>query len=496
MKRSAGVFCAIRSLPGRSGIGDLGPVAYDFVDWLAAAGQRFWQVLPITLPDHVGSPYASLSSLAGNWRLISFEHMVARGLLPHHPVLKQRYGHQPIQHKKLTRQKRSELFEAFEWFEAKGRPTDRRAFARWVKAEGEWLANYSLYAALKQTFRNHRWYEWPKAYHTPARAMKVVTPKILHRQKFYAYMQWVFFMQWQDLKTYAHKQGIQIMGDLPFYPPLESVEVWSHRRHFMISKDHTRKYVAGVPPDIFSSTGQKWGNPVYRWPTHQHEGFAWWLQRIRESLKHYDILRIDHFRGYDHTWWIPIRAKDGRSGHWVNTPSNAILQRIKRRWPKLPFMVEDLGLYSPNAERLRQQYGLNGMRVFLFGWVWMHNNIHHPTAVQPDFHYYTSTHDTNTVMGWWRDEATHKQRQRIKDYFGSTSRLNWRCIEAVYKSQAGVAMVSIQDVLGLGSSARLNRPGTIRGNWSWRVPKHQLTRRLAKQLGRMVERYADPKSPH
>ncbi len=485
-RRRAGIFCAVSSLPSRGGIGDFGPSAYQFVDWLAAAGQSYWQILPLTLPDAFGSPYASSSSRAGDWKLISPELLVRKQLLPRSAWRPGRLQSTRIHHDAVERTKKKLLERSFEYFQAGGTSAQHRAFERWRQAERGWLAPYTTYAVLEEAHQGRQWGDWPPRYQNPVSAQRSLSVELRRRQDFFAYMQWIFFQQWGELKRYANRQGLRVIGDLPFYVRHDSVDVWAHPELFKVDYRGRPIFVAGVPPGLFTDLGQKWGYPVFDWPAHRRTDFAWWYGRIRQALRLYDVLRIDHFRGYEHTWWIPAKATDGRAGHWVRTPWKTLLAGLVRRWPARPFLVEDLGLYSKKTDLIRAAYKLRGMRVFQFGWRWPQTNIHQPARVTADYYFYTSTHDSNTIMGWWRDEATAAERQRVKAFLPPHRSMHWALIEAVYRSRGFAAMIQIQDLLGRGTRDRMNLPGTIERNWSWRLPVKACTPALARRLRKLT----------
>lgn len=487
--RPAGILCAVSSLPSADGIGTFGPEAFAFVDWLAEAGQRYWQVLPLSIPDSVGSPYAPVSSAAGNWMLISTTMLIKDGLLPR-TWKRQAVEHRPIRHRAVAKRRWLELHAAYDYFLQHGTSAHGRRMQQFSRQAKDWLPDFVLYAALKERFDGQPWWHWPKKYQSIITARTAIDSQLRERMHFQTFLQWVFTEQWQRVRAHARRQGIRIIGDLPFYPPHDSADVWARRELFELKPNGQPKLVAGAPPDVFSTKGQRWGNPVYRWSAHRRDGFAWWYQRIAVSLQRYDLLRLDHFRGYANTWRIPVQSPDGRRGYWISTPGRKILQGICRRWPQRPFLAEDLGLFSPNAEHLLREFGIDGMRVWVFGWSGLRNNIHDPRNVQKDFYFYTSTHDTNTIRGWWNTEARWFERKHLRAYLGRVTDVRWQAIEDVYASQADVAMVQLQDVLGFGAAARVNTPGRIRGNWSWRFPRKILTRNLARRLRQLTQRYA------
>lgn len=486
--RPAGIFCPVSALPSRSGIGDFGPAAYRFIDWLAAAGQRYWQVLPLTIPDSVGSPYAPASSLAGNWLLISLESLADEGLLPsklrpHGKLTSGRVVYRTVYRKKLA-----VLRQSYNYFLRFGDPQLQRSWRAFVRREHFWLDDAAWFLALKDRYRHQAWWRWPVNDQTRQTA-NLNDAKLSQRYDFQTYLQWVFDRQWSAVRRAAHQRGLRIIGDMPFGPPLDSAEVWSRPELFMLDRRHRPKMVGGVPPDAFTGRGQRWGNPVYRWSAHRADRYQWWTERLHVALERYDTIRFDHFRGLAATWHIPANQSNPRHGRWVASPGREILRRLVRSTRSLPLMAEDLGHFSPNAEHLRRAFRIDGMRVLLFAWSGLPHNIHHPDFLQSDMYYYTSTHDTNTVQGWWRDEAKWYERMHARNRFGTAKQIHWQFIDQVYQSRADVAMIPLQDVFGLGSSSRLNRPGVKRGNWGWRFATKLLTAPSAARLGKLAEKY-------
>ncbi|MBI2984427.1 MAG: 4-alpha-glucanotransferase [Candidatus Kerfeldbacteria bacterium] len=485
--RPAGIFCPVSALPSRFGIGDFGPGAYRWLDWLAAAGQQYWQVLPLTIVDAAGSPYMSSSSRAGNWLLLSPERLVDAGWLEPADVGGRPEPAATIGYRRAARIKRRILGRAYRRFL---RTADRRSLQRWqafVARQQSWLEPFALYAALKDHWRHQPWWRWPAAYQTWSSTRRQVPPSVVRGQRFHTFLQWLFDEQWTALRSAAHDRGIRIIGDLPFFTPLDSVEVWQDRSLFQLTRTGRPQAVAGVPPDPFNPQGQRWGMPVYRWSKHRRHRFQWWQERLQAALGRYDLVRFDHFHGYVSTWHIPARHLRARRGHWVATPGREILQTLRQSSWRKRILVEDLGHYSPRAEQLRRGFHLPGTRVLIFGWSGLRDNIHSLPHIGPDVFCYTSTHDTNTVNGWWQQEARWYERRQVARLFLATSQLHWRFITAVYRSGARVAMVPVQDVLGLGSEGRLNKPGTKRRNWRWRLRPGLLTSRLARRLRHLTE---------
>lgn len=486
MTRSAGVFLPISSLPSRFGIGDFGQPARQFVDWLAAAGQHYWQLLPLTIPDSVGSPYASPSNLAGNWQLTSPELLVRAGWLPPSAIPRRDPTSEPIRHRAVARTKLRLLDRAYAMFSQDASPRERRSYAAWKRRQGQWLQRFSFYQALKDQYHGRPWWEWKKQDRRYDPTVHSLTARMRHQMDFHAFCQWIFWRQWQTLKQYANDRGIRIIGDIPFYIPFDSAAVWTQPELFEIDRLGRLQAVAGVPPDGFSDDGQRWGNPVYRWAAHRATRYRWWVDRFRAAAALYDVVRIDHFRGFVASWHIPSRAKSPRSGRWVATPGAELLRAVRRALPHTPLIAEDLGKVTPEVRRLRQRFHIPAVRVLQYAWSGLPQNIHHPDAITPDSVYYTSTHDTDTMRGWWQHAARAHERRHVRERLYRLGRLNDRFIRLAYGTRAVAVIVPIQDILNLSSDARLNRPGTKRRNWSWRVSLRRLTRQKAAAMRAMA----------
>lgn len=488
--RPFGIFCPVSAFPSRFGVGDFGREAYRFIDWLHAAQATHWQVLPLTIPDSVGSPYSSPSNLAGDWRLINPEFLVRDGWLSSAEVPKRLPSSAPIDHQQVARTKQRIMHEAFRGFAKRATPAVHRQFSQWQKEQGQWLVRYVLYQAIKDHYRGRPWWEWDPPDRRFATAQYHLSPRVRQRMEYHAFCQWIFYHQWHDLKSYANARGIRIIGDLPFYMPLDSAVVWAQPELFELNRAGHPTVVAGVPPDGMNADGQRWGNPVYRWSTHRANGYRWWIERIRSGLELYDDIRFDHFRGLVAAWHIPARRRDARVGQWVATPGREVLAAIRRRLGKLPLIAEDLGMITPEVVALRQRFRIPGVRVLQYAWSGLPHNPHYPSAISPDVLYYTSTHDTNTTNGWWRDEAKAHERRDVKNYLRRTDKLHRRFIALAAISPAQTVIIPIQDVLGLGSGARINVPGTKRNNWAWRLSFTHLTLAEARRLNQLLLRNA------
>jgi len=491
--RTSGILLHPTSLPTPHGIGDLGPAAFRFVDFLAAAGQRLWQVLPLNPTEGASahSPYHSASAFAGNPLLISPASLAEKGLLtasetkspPAFPVDRVAFD-------RVVRYKLRLLQRACRRFADKG---DRTAFERFCR-NSPWLDDFALFTVLRRHYRPRIWNRWP----APLRdrrpdALEAARGTFRNAIRMEKVQQFLFFEQWQALRRYAHRHQVRLVGDMPIYVPLDSADVWAHRSCFKLTRSGRPAAVSGVPPDYFSATGQLWGHPVYDWQALQADGYAWWVARVQHHLALYDITRIDHFRGLVAYWEVPARARTAVNGKWVPAPVEDFLDHLIKRLGPLPVIAEDLGSISAEVREVIQRYRFPGMRVLLFafgddfphGAFLPHRHIRNTVV-------YTGTHDNNTARGWFEEEADRTTRTRLFRYLGhavSAERLPWELIRLALLSPAETAILPLQDVLGLGSEARMNRPARIRGNWRWRFRSNVLDDAVADRLRELTDTY-------
>ncbi len=481
-KRRAGVLLHPTSLPDEGGSGAFGRHAYRFVDFLAEAGMSLWQMLPLG-PTHADlSPYQCLSVFAGNPLLIDLLGLVEEGWLAQAPP-------QTADEPPGLRIQRA-LAEALEGFNERASVEQRDAFAAFRRDQAFWLDDYCLYQALRDEHGRVSWLEWP----APLRDRE---PDALHQARTrlavdierVAFEQFVFDRQWRALKGYANGKGVLLFGDMPIFVAHDSAEVWGRREYFTLD-DHGRALtVAGVPPDYFSATGQYWGNPHYRWERMHEDGFYWWRRRIEHQLSLFDVLRIDHFRGFEAYWEIPADAPNAISGKWVKAPGDALFDTLRRELGSLPLVAEDLGVITPEVDALRHHYGLPGMKVLQFAFEGGASNPYLPHNHAPDFVVYTGTHDNNTTVGWFETAAPELQAH-VREYLGSPSEpMPWPLVRAAYASVACSAVVPMQDVLALGGEHRMNTPGVAEGNWRWWFAWEQVPAGLTGRLRRMAELY-------
>jgi 4-alpha-glucanotransferase len=500
-QRSSGVLLHITSLPSYGGIGDLGPAAYEFVAFLAAAKQHVWQVLPLGPTGYGNSPYAASSAFAGNPSLISLEFLADWGWIAGERIggLTGQSGN--VDFNEVEERKLPLLHEAAGNFLDRG-PRDPKLARQWrrfeefCRAEAAWLGDYALYAVLRRQFHTGAWAVWPKPLRrrqTEALAQAAAEHgRALDRE---CVLQFAFSVQWKNLREAAALSAIRILGDVAIFVNMDSADVWVHPELFELDDDLKPIRIAGVPPDYFSPTGQRWGNPLYRWQVLAERGFAWWIERIRRACALYDMVRLDHFRGFESYWAIPAEEETAVKGEWVKAPGLKLFRALEAALGPLPLIAEDLGMITPAVDALRLELGLPGMKVLQFGFNSKGAHIHLPHRFTPDTVAYTGTHDNDTTQGWW-DAAGKVERGAVEAYAGPVGkRPVWPLIRAVEASVAQVAMVPAQDLLELGSEARMNTPAVAGGNWSWRAPegcwKSELAARLAA-LAEVTDRDNDP----
>jgi 4-alpha-glucanotransferase len=497
--RSSGILLHPTSLPGRFGVGDLGPEAYRFVDFLVSAGQSLWQVLPLGPTGYGDSPYACYSAFAGNTLLVSPERLVARGLLE--GDLKPDLDADRVDFGEAHRIKEGILKRAYDSYKRTIETNLRSAFETFAQREAHWLDDYALFRALKDAHNGVAWNEWEAALvrRTPA-AMERVRAQLHEEIEAQMFYQFLFFEQWFALKSYANERGVKIVGDLPIFVAQDSADVWTNPDQFKLDENGRPLVVAGVPPDYFSSTGQLWGNPLYNWERMEADGFAWWIERVRATLKVVDIARVDHFRGFAACWEIPGGDKTAERGQWVEAPGTELFTAIRKTLGELPIIAEDLGVITPDVVALRDEFGFPGMRILQFGFGGDAKNIDLPHNYVANVVAYTGTHDNDTTVGWFESVAgegstrTAKQieteRQFCLDYLNSDGReIHWDFIRAVLASVANRAIVPLQDVLGLGTEARMNLPNSTEKNWSWRYRAGALTDTIATRLKQLTTLY-------
>jgi 4-alpha-glucanotransferase len=475
-QRASGVLLHITSLPGAHGIGDFGPEAYHFADWLQACGQKIWQWLPTTPIGPGDSPYQSVSAFAGSPLMVALEPLVQRGwlgapALPTLPTLPEGgFNARQVDFGRVVPWRLTQLRAACAGFLAHATHEDREAFAQWCEAQVSWLDDYSLFMALESAHGGQPWWLWDEALAARKKpALKAARKAHADEITFWQFVQWCFDVQCAALKRYCNDRGIAIMGDLPIFIAHHSADCWARPDLYLLDKHHQPTVVAGVPPDDLGPLGQRWGNPLYRWDRMAKEDFAWWTARVQRALHQADVFRIDHFRGFAGYWEIPASSPDAKTGRWVKGPGQALFDAIARELGELPIIAEDLGFITPDVHALRDGCGFPGMKIlqFAFGGDGEHEFLPHnyPRNVVV----YTGTHDNDTARGWW-DQAAEKERRYAGTYLACGAHdVHWAMIRAALNSVANLAVFPLQDVLGLGSEHRMNTPGTLGGtNWTWR----------------------------
>jgi len=493
-RRGSGILCHIASLPSAYGIGDLGPEAYRWADFLAGTKQRVWQILPLTPTDlaHGNSPYQSASAFAGNPLLISPELMVREGLLRPSDVENiSDYQAGPIDYPAVSASKECIYGVAYDRFREGGK---RDAYERFCAENSSWLDDFALFTALRDYFSGTSWTEWPQEVRDrQSDALGSMNNELHEACEKVKFLQYVFFQQWHALKAYCNRRGIQIFGDIPIYVIHESADVWANPELFMLDDERKPSVVAGVPPDYFSETGQLWGNPIYRWDVLQERGYDWWIQRIAHNLALFDLIRIDHFRGLVGYWVVPAGEMNAVNGRWVGAPAEEFLNALLRRFPQLPIIAEDLGLITPDVREIMCRFELSGMKVLLFAFGEdLPTNPYIPHNLPKNCVLYTGTHDNNTTRGWFEREATPEIKGRLFCYLGRevpAEDIHWEMIRLAMMSVANTVIVPMQDILGLGQEARMNLPATTKGNWQWKLLADQITPTLTKKLIEMTEIY-------
>lgn len=501
--RKSGILLHVTSLPGALGIGDLGPAAYEFVDFLARCRQAIWQVLPLGPTGYGDSPYQSFSAFGGNPLLISPERLFDEGLLsadeldaaPAFPTDRVEFETVPAWRTGL-------LHKAFQRFTATTTPGFNEAFEKFCRTEAAWLDDFALFMAIKERQPAGDWTSWDaELCRRQPEALQLVQRELAEAMRFHRFTQFLFRRQWSELRKYANERGVLILGDVPIFVAHDSADVWANQSLFQLDEAGRATAVAGVPPDYFCATGQRWGNPLYRWDRMAATGYAWWTARMAAALATVDLVRLDHFRGFEANWEIPADRETAIAGRWATGPGLALFHAMSERLGPLQVIAEDLGVITPQVERLRDDLGYPGMRIlqFAFG--------EDPKAVDYQPHSYvrncvtyTGTHDNDTAVGWFRSQAgegttrTAEQIDAERDFAlrylhtGGTE-IHWDLIRAAWSSVADTALAPMQDLLGLGSEARMNRPGSESGNWRWRLAPDAITADIERRLREMSEVY-------
>ena len=493
MDRASGILLPIFALPSPYGIGTLGREAYAFARFLKAAGQKYWQLLPLGPTSYGDSPYQSFSSFAGNPYFIDLEALVEDGLLTRDELEAADWGGDPrrVDYGKIYNARFPILRKAFQ----RGYPRDREkvdAFAR----ENQWLPNYALYMAVKNHFGMKSWLDWPDAdirLRRPA-AVARYREELKEDVAFFSYLQYIFFRQWEALRTYIHSLGIQLIGDLPIYVAMDSADVWAEPEFFQLGEDGRPTEVSGVPPDYFTADGQLWGNPLYDYDAMQKDGFGWWIRRVAGAGRLFDVIRIDHFRGLESYWAVPYGSPTAKNGHWRKGPGMALVGALTAWFHDLRFIAEDLGFLTPAVHKLLDDSGLPGMKVLEFAFDTREPSNYLPHTYSRNCVCYVGTHDNETVMQW-RETADKANVTMARKYLGLSDAegFHWGMIRGGMSSVADTFVVQMQDCLGLGAEGRMNTPGNPSGNWQWRMLPGEASPALAKKLYQYAKLYGRTK---
>lgn len=501
--RSSGILLHISSLPNAGGIGDLGPAARRFVEFLQQTRQRWWQMLPIGPTGFANSPYQSTSSFAGNPLFVSPEEFVTEGLLTAAELKTlPTTSRMRVEYDAIGSARMDLLSRAFQRF---NRMADTKALAEFQQFRTEqawWLDDFVFFTALKKAHHDQAWMNWaPDLVRRDPEALRDWSSRLKLQIDLEAFIQFQFARQWRALQEFARDRGVQFIGDVPIFVAHDSADVWAHQDLFLLDQHGQPLVMAGVPPDYFSTSGQLWGNPLYDWKKHASRGFDWWISRLQQGFRRFDVLRIDHFRGFESHWEIPAGSPDARRGRWVAGPRQEVFQAAEAALGPLPVIAEDLGVITPEVEKLRDDCGFPGMRVLQFAFGDDPKSVdYQPHNFPRHCVVFTGTHDNDTTVGWFHSQAgdattrtaeqVQREQTRTLDYLGTDgSAIHWDLIRLAWLSVADVAMVPLQDVLGLDTSARMNRPGTAVGNWEWRYLEEWLTPQVIKKLALLTEIY-------
>lgn len=489
-ERYSGILLHPTSLPSPYGIGDLGKGAYEFVDYLVEAGQKLWQTLPLGPTGFGDSPYQSFSAFAGQRLLISPQLLVQDGLLwvedvqdvPDFPPRQVDYG--------WVLDYKNQLFEkAFNRFRNGAASDLVDQYEDFCKENEEWLPDYAFFMACKDLHQGRNWLEWERELVNPTEQVRAQYEKQLSREiQYYCFLQFIFFKQWKAVKAYANEKGIRIIGDIPIFVSLDSADVWANKSMFQLDSNGYPLAVAGVPPDYFSETGQLWGNPLYDWKKHEKDDFSWWIARIKQQLKLFDILRVDHFRGFEAYWAVPYGEATAINGEWCKAPGKKLFTAIEKAFGrKIPIWAEDLGVITPEVEELRDEFAFPGMKVLQFAFEDLEDN-----EMMPEHHVengicYPGTHDNNTAIGWYQNIPMESKKKVSKYTHAGGATVHWDLIRIALESKAKYTVIPMQDVLGLDSSARMNIPGVVARNWAWRFETSQIDEFWTKYLCKLTK---------
>ena len=494
MNRAAGILLSVSSLPGRFGIGCFSKSAYDFVDWLKEAGQTYWQILPLGPTSYGDSPYQSFSTFAGNPYFISLDELIEEGVLTEKECQSADFGKRAddIDYEKLYKKRYPLLRKAYE----RSSISEDPEYVSFVEKNRWWLSDYALFMAVKDRFKGAPWTDWAEDIRLRwENAMDYYRKELYFDIEFQQYLQYKFFSQWGRLKAYANEKGIRIIGDIPIYVAMDSADTWAHPELFQLDENNVPTAVAGCPPDGFSADGQLWGNPLYRWDYHKSTGYDWWMSRLWYCFQMYDVVRIDHFRGFDEYYSIPYGAQNAKGGHWEKGPGIDLFRCMEGRLGHHQVIAEDLGYVTDSVRELVKESGFPGMKVLEFAFdsrdsgsandYLPHNYVENSVA-------YTGTHDNETVTGWFKS-ITKEERQMTRDYLCDqrtpAKELHKSLIALVMRSSSKTCIIPMQDYMGLDNRCRMNQPSTLGKNWKWRLVKGELSEELKEEILAVTKRY-------
>ncbi|MCD6580343.1 MAG: 4-alpha-glucanotransferase [Desulfuromusa sp.] len=483
IQRRSGILLHPTSLPGTQPVGSLGQEAYNFVDFLVSSGQSVWQILPLGPTGYGNCPYSSFSAFAGNPLLINLQLLAESENLPEFDLPTPPTETDTADFDTAVKTILPALHLAGENFKQNADSPRHQAFDRFCFDQAYWLNDYAFYEAMRKNQQYRGWQQWPQDIRQRQQSALhhwgIELQDDIYQHK---YQQFIFFEQWSTLKKYANNKGIEIFGDLPIFVAEDSADVWANREQFYLDDKDQATLVAGVPPDYFSKTGQRWGNPLYRWERMAEDNFSWWLARFRWNLELFDLLRVDHFRGFSSCWAIPADEPTAVNGHWLEAPGEQLFARLQHELGSLPIVAEDLGIITPEVEQLRDRYTFPGMKVLQFAFDSGPDNPYLPPNHLSNSVIYTGTHDNNTTLGWWRSLDASGKKQ-VRDHLQNPCRkMPWPLIEAALSSVAKLAIIPLQDILSLPATSRMNTPGIATGNWQWRFQKDSLSAEIADKL--------------
>ena len=495
--RQAGVLLHISSLPGDFGVGDFGPGAKQFIGFLESASQHYWQVLPLSITNKLNyfSPYSSHSAFAGNTMFIDPLQLSETGLLKKSGLNKARIKTRTRVNFELAAEGKNKIIrEAYDSFLLQPPEKLHEDYQRFIKKEQFWLDDFALYECLFNYFNEQPWNLWPAEYRNRDHE-KLSEFAQIHEYDFnlVRFAQFIFSRQWMQVKAYANAKGIKVFGDIPVYVDYNSADVWANPAFFHLNSDCSMKTVAGVPPDYFNENGQRWGMPIFNWSVLEKKHYSWWLRRIEKNLEWFDLLRLDHFRGFSAYWEIPADADTAIEGRWVQGPGESLFDAIRKKFPNMPFVAEDLGMIDQEVYDLRDKYELPGMKVLQFGFDEdSKTNEHHPVNIDNHSIVYTGTHDNNTLKGWYKRELDGRIRDALSDFHIKKitfENVHLEMIRIAYGSRAMLTIIPLQDWLGLGEESRMNYPSTTNGNWQWKIRRRMLSAKLTRRIRRITKTF-------